>query len=388
MVPYVTLGDLDPLQAEVAELSENLCRKDLTWQERAAATARISALRTAQAAAVGDPPPPVSAIAEEVRGSAVGDYQTSTRREIILAKMLSDPEIAAAPSLKEAWKVAQKKESVERNVKLAESVGRSFSAASHTLVHADSIDWLADCPADRFDCILTDPPYGMDADKFGDGGGAAAGAHGYADDDETYQYCHNALIQYAFRVCKPQAHLYWFCDLDRFHLIKMELAAAGWWVHRTPLIWHKTDGQRVPWPMHGPRRRYELILYAVKGKRLTLGVFPDVLSYPSDPNTGHAAQKPIPLLRDLLRRTCRPGDSILDPFSGSGSTVLAGHEEKCYVTAIEKDAGAYGLMLKRAGLLKETAVKPASNFGLAPLLQEGTTVCSFCRFPLEECICK
>jgi hypothetical protein len=33
-VPYVTLGELSPLEAEEAELDENLKRRDLTWQER------------------------------------------------------------------------------------------------------------------------------------------------------------------------------------------------------------------------------------------------------------------------------------------------------------------------------------------------------------------
>mgnify|MGYP002145122430 CR=1 FL=1 len=51
--PYVTLGELDEIAAEEAELDENLKRRDLTWQERSAAIARLHALRIKQAEAIG-----------------------------------------------------------------------------------------------------------------------------------------------------------------------------------------------------------------------------------------------------------------------------------------------------------------------------------------------
>lgn len=38
--------------------------------------------------------------------------------------------------------------------------------------------------------------------------------------------------------------------------------------------------------------------------------------------------------------------------------------------------------------LTEPKSKSASSFGLAPILEEGRIVCSFCRFPPSECICK
>ena len=45
-IPYTLLNELDELAIEEAELEENIRRADLTWQERAAAHARLSALRT------------------------------------------------------------------------------------------------------------------------------------------------------------------------------------------------------------------------------------------------------------------------------------------------------------------------------------------------------
>lgn len=351
-VPYVTLGDLDPLQAEICELSENLRREDLTWQEQANATSRIAKIRAELAQKAGISPPPVSAISQEVRGSSEGVHQENTRREIILADLIQkDPEIAKAKSLDEGWKIAKRKEQASRNAALGEAVGKTFSVADHTLLNEDSINWLCLCSDNRFDVILTDPPYGMGADEFEAGGG---GAHDYADDAKTAEYCYFTLAEQAARITKPQAHLYAFCDLDWFHIWKQRFEEKGWAVHRTPLIWHKTgnSGGIPPWPEMGPRRSYELILYAVKGKRPTTGIYPDVLSYPSDTNLGKAAQKPIALYSDLLRRSCVPGNTVLDPFAGSGPLLPAAHGLKVAATLIERDQASYGIILNRAKELK------------------------------------
>lgn len=347
VVPVINWGVVTALEAEELELAENIRRADLAWQERAQATSRIANLRSGQAANAGKPAPSVADISLEVRGSAEGSNQQATRREIIIEKHLGDPEVAKAKSLEEAWKILKKREEVADNTARGVAVGKTLSRASHTLHNADALEWLASCPADSFDVILTDPPYGMGADEFGDSGGKAEGAHAYADDEATALRCYNAVAYEGFRVTKPQAHLYAFCDLDYFASLKLLFAEAGWWVHRTPLIWHKPNASRVPWPEHGPQRKYELCLYAVKGKRPVTKIAPDVVSYNPDPNLGHSAQKPVALFEDFLKRSVRPGDSALDPFCGTGPVFQAAHNLKCFATGIEKDPASYGIALKR-----------------------------------------
>lgn len=346
-VPCVSLGDLAPLEREEAELEENIRRVDLTWQERAAATARLSNLRNQQAAASGLPTPSVAAISQEVRGSSEGVNQETTRREIIVAKHLNDPEVRAAKTVNDAFKVLRRKEETRKNVELAAEVGLTFSGASHSLVNADSLEWLVSCPAEQFDVILTDPPYGMGADEFGDSGGKAAGAHSYEDSVEIFETCLAAAVTHFGRVTKSQAHLYWFCDIDKFHTSRAAFEAAGWWVHRTPIIWHKMNGSRVPWPEHGPQRKYEILLYAVKGKKPVTRIYPDIISCSSDDNLGHAAQKPVALYQQLLQRSVRPGDSVLDCFGGTGPILPAAHDCKCKATYVEKDPASYAIAVKR-----------------------------------------
>lgn len=353
-IPYVNLGELDVLAREEAELDENIKRVDLSWQERATATARLTALRGKQAEARGETPPPVAAISVEVRGSSEGINQETTRREIIVAKHLADPEVKGAKDVNEAFKILKRKEDAQRRVKLAVEVGATYSAkTAHTALNEDSLAWMVAAEPEQFSVICTDPPYGINADEFGDSGGKAAGAHFYEDSYENWKEIALTLARDGFRICKPQAHLYAFCDITRFEEFKEILSEEGWQCFRTPIIWHKPNGSRTPWVDFGPQRKYEIILYANKGRKPVTRIYPDLVSYSADENLGHNAQKPVSLFIDLLRRSVAPGDKVLDPFAGSGPIFPAAQELKLFATGIEKDPAAYGLCLERLDKLNE-----------------------------------
>ena len=351
-IPYTTKGQLNALEAEEAELSENIHRDDLTWAERAAAHLRLDKLRRGQAEARGLPAPTIADLALEVRGSSKGINQETTRRELIVASHLDDPEVKSAANVDDAFKILRRKESSAKDRLLGEQVGRTFTADLHRALNEDALEWLAKCPVEAFDVILTDPPYGMGADEFGDSGGLAQGAHSYTDTPEVYSQILTVAFKEFYRIAKPQAHLYWFCDIDAFTHTREMFEEGGWSVFRTPLIWYKRNGMRAPWPEYGPQRKYETILYATKGKRPVLKMAGDVLDYPPDINLGHAAQKPVALFEDLLRRSCHPGDTVLDPFAGTGTIFPAAHVLKCRATGVELDQASYGIAVKRLEQLK------------------------------------
>ena len=352
-IPYTDIGELDGLARKEAEFEENFRRENLSWQEEADAVKQLAALRGEQAAAAGGPAPTVAAIAEEWRGSSVGIHQENTRRQLIVANHLDDPEIKGAKNVDEAFKILRRKEDVARRVQLAAEVGRTYSAeTAHHLLNEDSLLWMVNAAGDQFDVICTDPPYGIGADEFGDSGGHTAGAHQYEDSYEYWQTAIKTLAQQGYRITKPQAHLYCFCDITRFEEFKQILAAAGWKPFRTPIIWHKPNGNRLPWVNQGPQRKFEIILYANKGSKLVTRIYPDLVTYPADENLGHNAQKPVALYTDLLRRSVGPGDRVVDPFAGSGPILPAANELKCKATAVEVDPAAYALCVKRLDALK------------------------------------
>lgn len=347
LIPYVTLGQLNPLDAEEAELDENIRRRDLTWQELASVHERLHSLRQRQAEKVGK----VHSVADtalELTGRSDGAYQGTVRKELIVAKHLDDTEVSKAKSVDEAFKILKRKEESRRNVEAAIQVGKTLTVASHTLLNVDCLQWMATCPEGIFDVICTDPPYGMGADNFGDAAGKLTSIeHHYDDSLESWQQLMQEWSHLSWRVTKLQAHCYICCDFDRFHELKLLMQAAGWYVFRTPIINQKVGSGRVPLPEHGPRRQYEIIMYCIKGKKPVTHIYPDVMQTQADQNDGHGATKPIAMYQNLLQRSVRPGDLVLDSFCGSGGIFPAAHSFKCLATGLEISPEYYGLSMKR-----------------------------------------
>lgn len=379
MIPFSDIGELSVLEAEEAELDENLKRVNLSWQELAQVHARLHKLRTAQKLEAardphdmeqgllpGKPLQTVADTAVEVFGRSDGAYQDTIRKETIVAKHLDNPAVAKAKTLDEAFKILKKEEERKTNIALGLEVGKTFNSDKHLLFKANCLEWMIAQPSGQFDVILTDPPYGMGADQFGDAGGKMTGIqHNYDDSHESWQTLmagtptsvtgklgQPGWCELAYRIAKPQAHAYVFCDIDRFHELKSYMEAAGWDVFRTPLIVHKLNSGRVPRPQHGPRRQYEIILYAIKGDKPVTHIYPDVIPCSGDDNLGHGAQKPVELYVNLLQRSVRPGDAVLDTFAGTGTIFPAAHTFKCTATGIELDEGSYGICVKRLAELK------------------------------------
>lgn len=354
-IPFVLLGELDELAREEAELEENIRRTNLSWQDEADAHKRLHDLRTKQKAKTGIKHT-VADTAEEIHGRRDGYYQDSVRKEIIVAKHLDNPEVAKAKSVDEAYKLLVKHEERMKNIELAKVVGASFTADKHRLFNEKCTDWMKNAilnPSERFDVILTDPPYGIGADTFGDAGGKLSGIqHHYDDSPEAWRALMGPWSELSYALAKEQAHAYVFCDLDMFHELKGFMEKAGWYVFRTPIISHKINSGRVPLPDRGPRRCYEILLYAIKGDKPVTHIYPDVISTNADEQLGHGAQKPVALYQNLLQRSVRPGDRVLDTFAGTGTIFPAAHTLHCDATGIELDAGSYAIGLKRLGQLK------------------------------------
>ena len=356
-IPVVTMGELSPLEAEEAELDENLKRKDLTWQERAQAIERLHNLRVAQAEATnaGEALSPAEAVthtvadtAEELTGWRDAGPAASVRKSIIVAKHLDDPDVAKAKSADEAFKILKRKEEVKDNARLATTLGGNFTRDSSQLLQGDCLSWMQQADPEQFDVILTDPPYGMGAQDFGDAGGKLLTIeHHYDDSLEAWADLMAPWAIAAYALAKPQAHAYVFCDFDNFHRLKRFMEQAGWYVFRTPMLAYKLNSGRVPLPQHGPRRQYECILFANKGQKPVNFIGSDVIPCKGDDNLGHGAQKPVELYVELLRRSVRPGNALLDTFAGTGTIFAAAKEVSCRAVGIEKDPGSFGIAAKR-----------------------------------------
>ena len=339
MVPVVMMADLSKEDIREAELEENVVRVDLSWQEKAKATAELYKLR------VANTPPGETFTMGDMAEEITGERKSPTyhvKEQIILDYWLTDQEVAAASTPKEAIKVIKRKATAELTAALAEHYNTQDDKTC--VLHVDAAKACESTPAETYDCIITDPPYGVGADQFGSQSDLG---HDYVDTIVAWDAIMSWFPNEAYRICKAEAHLYLFHDFGAFNTLFAVFSRAGWNVWPRPLIWSKGGGM-LPKPEHGPRYTYETILFANKGNKPVTGVHSDVIDVAKVSTVLlHAAQKPVDLYVNLLRRTCLPGDHILDPFCGSGTIFPAANILNLTAVGFEIDASHYNNSVSR-----------------------------------------
>jgi site-specific DNA-methyltransferase (adenine-specific) len=189
-----------------------------------------------------------------------------------------------------------------------------------TIYHGDARDVLPEL-VPQVDLLLTDPPY------------ANISADGVR---QGVRVVRQALFA-AAPLLAPDAHLLVFCHWQSWP--DFYDAVSSYAKMRNALIWYKNAGGQGN-VRTDYFRDYEVILYGTRGTRELggQGSYSAVLSGFARPGTGdrlHPTQKPEKLLRHLIGRHCPPTGIVLDPFMGSGSTLLAAKNGGCRAIGVE-----------------------------------------------------
>lgn len=348
IIPTVKLEKADNLTYMETEVEENLIRKDLTWQEQIESKKKLHELRVAQKMenyeehTIRDTADEIA----DLRGIQPGPKTTvRTREDLLISEHLDDPDVAKAKTRNDALKVVRKKLEREHRLSLADRYNGVDFGSEHKIINGDLFEVIPTLEKETFDCIIFDPPYGVDADQFTN---QSAVKHDYADTKEYSRQVIEYVFSEGLRITKKRAHLYMFHDICSFEELKELGQKIGWYVWRTPIIWARQNNEGIlPRPKHGPRRIYESILYAIKGDKEAHNVDGDVLFHPNDRSVERAAHKPPSLYHDLLRRSCLPGDYAIDPCAGTGPIIPAATKLKVKAWAIERDPVAFAQILER-----------------------------------------
>lgn len=252
----------------------------------------------------------------------------------------------------------------------------SFATADVALYRGDAVAVLRSLPTRSCDACVTDPPYGEGAAPW---------------DGPRCREWYVAWLREVHRVVAPNAPIVTFAPRRRFDVVMSALREVRGDPPEAPLqmlIWVHRQGFR---PARGYLRpEHEAIVASgllrveaddVRAERRALaetwsrsrakadGPVPaeDAGSGPlvgsvletsrtaRRDRTGHATQKPAGLMRFLVTLAAPPGSTVIDPFCGSGTTLVAAAATGRAAIGIDRSPRACGLAVRR---LEAAGIRP------------------------------
>ena len=195
--------------------------------------------------------------------------------------------------------------------------------------------------------MVTDPPYGVEYDaSWRDGtlggkeGGRSVGK--VKNDDQADWREAWALF--------PGDVAYVWCVPGPLQCVVHDSLVAAHIEPKQQIIWAKNQFAIGRGAYH---YQHEVCWYAVKEKKISHYVGDRKQSTiwnidkPRKSETGHSTQKPVECMKRPIENNSSPGQAIYEPFSGSGTTIIAGEMIGRYVYAMELNPAYVDVAIKR-----------------------------------------
>lgn len=210
-----------------------------------------------------------------------------------------------------------------------------------TLYHGDCRDVLASMEGESVAAVLTDPPY-------------TERTHSKARTPEregvtAFAAIDDRDLREILRDCGHVSRGWVVATLDYRHAVEFEehppkhlkVMRLGVWVKTNPTP--QLSGDR-------PAQGWESIAYMHRDDRRSKwnggGSHGNYVA-PIPPPEGHPTAKPLPLVSQWVRWFTQPGDIVLDPFAGSGTTLRAAKDEGRAAIGVERDERYCELIARR-----------------------------------------
>lgn len=227
------------------------------------------------------------------------------------------------------------------------------------LIHGDALEWLPRLPDCSARLIFADPPYNLSGTGFltCKGGKPVACNKGDWDQIEDLHEFNRLWIRECVRVLADDGTLWISGTLHNHPSVGMTLKELGLWVIND-LIWYKPNAT----PLLQKNRlapSTELIWIASKSKRYYFNYemakqinggkqMRNLWILPAEKHlTPHPTEKPETLLTRIILIASQKGDTVLDPFMGSGTTGAVAKKLNRNFVGIEIDATYYAVAKAR-----------------------------------------
>lgn len=332
----------------LTEIAENLDRENLDWRDECRALVRAAKLVRQDAHAKGH------MIVLRDLGAVLGcGYHNLKTAEAIHEDLVANPQdYKEVTGLRAAMTVLLKKTttflqaeqakrlisnrgqsapSQEAQVKILLQDGTDITPPpaliplTSNFHHTNGLDWMFSNPR-SVDHIICDPDFAISKERLE--AGSPNSAVGVAQATVSQSLCDlENFLHLAYETIADRGFLVFFYDLDHHEKCQTWATAAGFSVQRWPLIWHKTDYRSNASPQCNFTKNIEYAMVCRKGAAVLAqspqpsSIFSCHADFASR-QYGHPFAKPHELWTFIYRACCLQGQRVLDPFVGSGSSVI------------------------------------------------------------------
>lgn len=206
---------------------------------------------------------------------------------------------------------------------------------------------LENIESESVDLCVTDPPYkvisGGKPHKKGQPSGMLA-----KNDGKIFKYNDvnpEVWIPKVYRVLKQNSHCYIMTNTINIENYLRICRETGFGLHSV-LTWKKNNATPSRWYM----KNCEFTLFLRKGKAKTINNVGSKMVHEFDNiigNKTHPTEKPLDLMKFYVANSSNKGDLVFDPFSGTGSTLIAAKELGRNYIGCEIDKEYYDIAVKR-----------------------------------------
>jgi len=229
----------------------------------------------------------------------------------------------------------------------------------HNVYFEDCVEGMRErLDDDSVDMVFTSPPYNIDKQQSGT---RSSDTVEYADDrtPEEFKEWLGDVFREVVRVVKPEGHI--FINLD--HDWTNGTCTPSTWIRecvpvplRSLIVWSQPTFHRPHYPKRGQfQTNYEPIWHfsadpspIQDGKASSVWEINDASKEDRGEYQEHPAPFSTSLVQHALERTTGMGDTILDPFMGSGTTAVAAiQNDRDYIGFELDEEGAYKPIIER-----------------------------------------
>lgn len=234
---------------------------------------------------------------------------------------------------------------------------------AETILHnLDCMEAMRHMSEGSIDLILTDPPYNLgnfmknrdtNLKKMRDNFFGSAGWDDMEFDE--WQTSMDSFFKSAAKIIKKGGAMIMFMAIIKVETI-IHLAEKHGFYYKTTGIWHKTNPMPRNMNLHFVNSTEAWIYFTYKTRTGTFNnggtMCHDFIETSVTPNSErkhgkHPTQKPESLIRHFVEILSNPGDTILDPFMGSGTTGVVAKQMNRNFIGIELDEKYYQMASER-----------------------------------------